>query len=114
MATLLVQNGTLKQGDIIIAGTAVGRVRAMTRRQGPHRLTEAGPSVPVEITGLAEVPYCRQTPSTPWPTSAWPGSWWSSARQSREGQGRRSRCSKVTLENLFDQMQAGRDARSWT
>ncbi|MCQ2441551.1 MAG: translation initiation factor IF-2 [Oscillospiraceae bacterium] len=55
VATLLVQNGTLKQGDVIIAGTAVGRVRAMTDYRG-RRLKVAGPSVPVEITGMAEVP----------------------------------------------------------
>ena len=55
VATLLVQNGTLRQGDIIIAGTAVGRVRAMTNARG-EKLTEAGPSVPVEIIGMSEVP----------------------------------------------------------
>ena len=55
VATLLVQNGTLKQGDVIIAGTAVGRVRAMTSAKG-EKLTEAGPSVPVEIIGMGEVP----------------------------------------------------------
>lgn len=55
VATLLVQNGTLNQGDVIIAGTAVGRVRAMTDYRG-RRLKVAGPSVPVEITGMAEVP----------------------------------------------------------
>ena len=55
VATLLVQNGTLKQGDVIIAGTAVGRVRAMTDARG-KKLTEAGPSVPVEIIGMSEVP----------------------------------------------------------
>ncbi len=55
VATLLVQNGTLKHGDIIIAGNAVGRVRVMTDDKG-RRLTEAGPSVPVEIMGLSEVP----------------------------------------------------------
>ncbi|MBQ7114981.1 MAG: translation initiation factor IF-2 [Clostridia bacterium] len=55
VATLLVQNGTLKSGDIIVAGTAVGRVRVMTDDKG-RRVNEAGPSVPVEITGLAEVP----------------------------------------------------------
>ncbi len=55
VATLLVQNGTLKSGDIIVAGTAVGRVRVMTDDKG-RKVTEAGPSVPVEITGLAEVP----------------------------------------------------------
>ena len=55
VATLLVQNGTLHQGDVIIAGTAVGRVRAMTNAKGA-KLTEAGPSVPVEIIGMSEVP----------------------------------------------------------
>lgn len=55
VATLLVQNGTLHQGDVIIAGTAVGRVRAMTNAKG-EKLTEAGPSVPVEIIGMSEVP----------------------------------------------------------
>jgi len=55
VATLLVQNGTLKQGDIIIAGTAVGRVRAMTDYKG-RKVTTAGPSVPVEITGMGDVP----------------------------------------------------------
>ena len=53
--TVLVQNGTLRQGDIIIAGTAVGRVRTMTDDKG-RRITEAGPSIPVEIAGLSEVP----------------------------------------------------------
>ena len=55
VATLLVQNGTLKQGDVIIAGMAVGRVRAMTDYKG-NKVTEAGPSVPVEIIGMGEVP----------------------------------------------------------
>ena len=55
VATVLVQNGTLKTGDIVVAGTAVGRVRVMTNENG-KALQEAGPSVPVEIMGLAEVP----------------------------------------------------------
>jgi len=55
IATILVQNGTLHTGDVIIAGTAVGRVRVMTNHKGKVVKT-AGPSVPVEITGLAEVP----------------------------------------------------------
>ena len=53
--TVLVQNGTLRRGDVIIAGTAVGRVRIMTSDKG-ERLEEAGPSIPVEITGMSEVP----------------------------------------------------------
>ncbi len=55
VATVLVQNGTLHNGDIVIAGTAVGRVRAMTDHNGKAQKT-AGPSVPVEIIGLSEVP----------------------------------------------------------
>ena len=55
IATLLVQNGTLHQGDLIIAGTAVGRVRVMTTDKG-LQVKDAGPSIPVEITGLTEVP----------------------------------------------------------
>ncbi len=55
VATILIQNGTLNKGDVIIAGTAVGRVRVMTNDKGV-RLDEAGPSTPVEITGLTEVP----------------------------------------------------------
>ncbi len=55
VATVLVQNGTLRSGDIVIAGTSVGRVRAMTNDKG-KQLETAGPSVPVEIIGLAEVP----------------------------------------------------------
>jgi len=55
VATILVQNGTLKSGDVVIAGTSVGHVRAMTDHTG-KALKLAGPSVPVEITGLDEVP----------------------------------------------------------
>lgn len=55
VATVLVQNGTLHQGDILIAGTTVGRVRVMTNDKG-EKVTEAGPSVPVEVMGLGEVP----------------------------------------------------------
>ena len=55
IATLLVQNGTLKSGDIVVAGTAVGRIRVMTDYKG-RRVKEAGPSIPVEVMGLGEVP----------------------------------------------------------
>ena len=60
VATVLVQNGTLHTGDIIIAGTALGRVRVMRDDRG-KQVPEAGPSVPVEITGLAEVPSAGDT-----------------------------------------------------
>ena len=55
VATVLVQNGTLHNGDVVIAGTAVGRVRAMTDHKGKN-VKEAKPSTPVEIIGLSEVP----------------------------------------------------------
>ncbi len=55
VATLLVQTGTLHAGDVLIAGTAVGRVRAMINDKG-RTVKDAGPSIPVEITGLAEIP----------------------------------------------------------
>ncbi|MGI5970133.1 MAG: translation initiation factor IF-2 [Oscillospiraceae bacterium] len=55
VATMLVQNGTLRKGDVIIAGTAVGRVRAMTDDKG-KTLVEAGPSTPVEVIGMDDVP----------------------------------------------------------
>ncbi len=58
--TVLVQNGTLRQGDVIIAGTAVGKVRTMINDKG-QRVTEAGPSVPVEIAGMSEVPNAGDT-----------------------------------------------------
>ena len=104
VATLLVQNGTLKQGDIIIAGTAVGRVRTMTDYKGA-RLTEAGPSVPVEIAGLSEAPEA----GSPFFAVA-------DERMARELVEQRKAearakaaapVQKVSLENLFDQIQAG-------
>lgn len=55
VATVLVQNGTLRQGDVVICGTSVGHVRAMTNDKG-RRVKEAGPSTPVEIQGLNEAP----------------------------------------------------------
>ena len=104
VATLLVQNGTLKQGDVIIAGTAVGRVRTMLDYKG-GRLTEAGPSVPVEIAGLSEAP-----------TAGSPFFAVSDERMARELVEQRKAeerakaaapVQKVSLENLFDQIQAG-------
>ena len=104
VATLLVQNGTLKQGDIIIAGTAVGRVRTMMDFKGT-RLTEAGPSVPGEIAGLSEAPEA----GSPFFAVA-------DERMARELVEQRKAearakaaapVQKVSLENLFDQIQAG-------
>jgi translation initiation factor IF-2 len=60
VATVLVQNGTLRTGDMVIAGTALGRVRQMQNDKG-ERIMDAGPSTPVEITGLSEVPAAGDT-----------------------------------------------------
>ena len=104
VATLLVQNGTLKQGDIIIAGTAVGRVRTMMDYKGA-RLPPAGPSVPVVIAGLSEAPSAGS------PVFAV-----ADERMARELVEQRTAeekakaaapVQKVSLENLFDQIQAG-------
>ena len=104
VATLLVQNGTLKQGDIVIAGTAVGRVRVMTNDKG-RTVKTAGPSIPVEITGLADVP----TPGDEFNAVT-------DERMARELVEQRKQAakdaaanamSKVTLDNLFARMQEG-------
>ena len=104
VATLLVQNGTLKQGDIIIAGTSVGRVRTMVNYRG-ERLTQAGPSVPVEIAGLSEAPVA----GAPFFAVA-------DERMARELVEQRKAeerakaaapVQKVSLENLFDQIKSG-------
>ncbi len=101
IATVLVQNGTLKVGDIIVAGTTVGRVRAMMNDKG-QRVKTAGPSVPVEITGLDDVPtggdifnsvlderLARELVEQ---------------RKNNEKEERFNSRTKVTLDNLFDQM----------
>ena len=102
--TVLVQNGTLKLGDIIIAGTAVGRVRTMINDKG-QRVTEAGPSTPVEISGMSEVPSAGDTFNAV-----------ADERMARElAEERRIQMSsnampgtkKVSLEDLFSQIQAG-------
>ena len=76
VATVLVQNGTLKNGDIVIAGTATGRVRMMTNDKG-ERVNEAPPS-PSRLWACPKR-RTRATCSTPSPTSGWPGNWSSSA-----------------------------------
>ena len=104
IATLLVQNGTLHTGDIIIAGTAVGRVRVMTNDKG-EVVNEAGPSCPVEITGLAEVPSAGDTFNAV-----------EDERLARElveqrkheaKQEQFKQYQKVTLDNLFSQIEQG-------
>ena len=104
IATLLVQNGALHKGDLIIAGTAVGRVRVMTDDKG-RTISDAGPSIPVEITGLAETP----TPGDEFDAVA-------DERMARQLVEQRKQdekdaaaklTSKVTLDNLFAKMQEG-------
>ncbi|MBR5523920.1 MAG: translation initiation factor IF-2 [Clostridia bacterium] len=104
IATVLVQNGTLKAGDVIVAGMAVGRVRAMTDENG-KKLNTAGPSVPVEIMGLGEVPVSGDIFNAV-----------SDERLARELVEQRkteakeemfSKYQKITLDNLFDQMNEG-------
>ena len=104
IATVLVQNGTLHTGDIIVAGTSVGRVRSMMDDKG-RRVKEAGPSVPVEITGLDDVPVGGDIFNAV-----------SDERLARElVEQRRTEQkeevfrsqTKVTLDNLFEQMKEG-------
>ena len=102
--TVLVQNGTLKLGDIIIAGTCVGRVRTMINDKG-QRITEAGPSTPVEISGMSEVPSAGDVFNAV-----------ADERMARELADERKAqiasnamgtAKKVSLEDLFSQIQAG-------
>ncbi len=105
VATLLVQNGTLKTGDIVVAGTAVGRVRAMNDDKG-KAIKKAGPSIPVEILGLSEVPdggdtfyvvederKARQVVE---------------ARKFKQKQEAQKQSQAVSLDNLFEQIEAGK------
>lgn len=104
VATVLVQNGTLRVGDTVVAGVAVGHVRTMTNDKGV-RVKEAGPSIPVEITGLDNVPsggdvfdvvsdekLARQLIEQ---------------RRNKKKEDKFGSQTKVTLDNLFDQMKMG-------
>ena len=104
VATLLVQNGTLKQGDIIIAGTSVGRVRAMVSDKG-QKITSAGPSVPVEITGLSEAPSAGATFNAVADEKL--ARELVEQRKTEEKARANAPVSKVSLEDLFNQIQAG-------
>ena len=104
VATLLIQNGTLHQGDIIIAGTSVGRVRAMVSDKG-QRITEAGPSVPVEITGLSEAPSAGATFNAVADEKL--ARELVEQRKAEEKAKANAPVSKVSLEDLFSQIQAG-------
>ncbi len=104
VATVLVQNGTLHVGDIVVAGTTVGRIRAMMNERG-ERVVSAGPSVPVEVTGLNDVPVGGDIFNAV-----------SDERLARELVEQRlneqkeemfNSQTKVTLDNLFEQMKVG-------
>ena len=104
IATVLVQNGTLHKGDIIIAGTTVGRVRVMTNDKG-ERVHEAGPSVPVEITGLDEVPVGGDTFDAV--SDERLARTLVEQRKSQKKEEVFNAQTKVTLDNLFDQLKLG-------
>ena len=103
--TVLVQNGTLKLGDIIIAGTAVGRVRTMINDKG-QRVSEAGPSTPVEISGLSEVPSAGDVFNAVADERMARGLA-EERRLSQAGNNGLAGTKKVSLEDLFSQIQAG-------
>ncbi len=105
VATVLVQNGTLKVGDIVVAGMAVGRVRAMNDDKG-RALKKAGPSIPAEILGLSEVPEggdlfyavdderkAREVVEM---------------RKFKEKQERQQKATAISLDNLFEHIEAGK------
>ena len=104
IATLLVQNGTLKQGDIVIAGTAVGRVRVMTNDKG-RTVKAAGPSIPVEITGLADVPSAGDAFDAV--TDERMARELVEERRQAQKDAAAKAMQKVTLDNLFAKMQEG-------
>ena len=104
IATVLVQNGTLHSGDILVAGTAVGRVRAMTDDRG-RKVEEAGPSVPVEIMGLDEVPESGDVFNAV--TDERLARELVEQRKQAAKEEQFSQYQKVTLDNLFDQMKQG-------
>ena len=105
VATVLVQNGTLRVGDIVVAGTAVGHVRAMNDDKG-RSVKKAGPSIPVEILGLSEVPEggdllyavdderkAREVVEN---------------RKFKEKQSRQQKAAAISLDNLFEHIEEGK------
>lgn len=105
VATVLVQNGTLRVGDIVVAGTSVGRVRAMNDDKG-RNVKKAGPSIPVEILGLSEVPtggdafYAVDDEKKARSVVE--------ARKFKEKQERQQSMNKVSLDNLFERIEEGK------
>lgn len=104
VATVLVQEGTLKVGDIVIAGTAVGHVRAMINDKG-RRVKTAGPSTPVEILGLSEAPsggdHFRVVTDEKLARDV------AEARKQEQKETRFNSTVKVSLDNLFSQIDEG-------
>lgn len=105
VATVLVQNGTLKIGDVVVAGTAVGHVRAMNDDKG-RAVKKAGPSIPVEILGLSEVPeggdmfYAVDDERKAREVVE--------ARKFKEKQEKQKKASTISLDNLFEHIEAGK------
>lgn len=105
VATVLVQKGTLRIGDAIVAGVAFGKVRAMVDDKG-RKVKEAGPSIPVEVLGLSEVPnagdilYCVSDDKTARQIGE--------IRKNKERQEHYASTAKVSLEDLFSQIQSGK------
>jgi len=105
VATVLVQKGTLRVGDAIIAGTAFGKVRAMTDDKG-RKAIKAGPSIPVEVQGLSEVPnagdilYCVEDEKTARKIAE--------LRKEKAKAEQYASTSRVSLEDLFSQIQEGK------
>lgn len=104
VATVLVQNGTLKIGDTVVAGETVGRVRTMTNDLGA-KVKEAGPSVPVEITGLDNVPYCGDIFDAVSDEKL--AKQLVEQRRSQKKEDKFEKQTKITLNNFFDQMKLG-------
>ena len=104
IATLLVQNGTLNAGDIIVAGTAVGRVRVMVNERG-QRMKSAGPSVPVEVMGLAETPNAGDAFDAV--SDERLARELVEQRKQKEKEDKFNAQHKVTLDNLFSSLQEG-------
>ncbi len=104
VATVLIQQGTLHQGDPFVCGVTYGRVRAMLDHRG-ERMTEAGPSIPVEIFGLSEVP----EPGTSFTALAEEAKARQVAefRRSKQREGELAKTSRVSLEDLSQKMRAG-------
>ncbi|MBR5152565.1 MAG: translation initiation factor IF-2 [Clostridia bacterium] len=105
VATVLVQKGTLRVGDIVVAGTAVGRVRAMNDDKG-KAVKKAGPSIPVEILGLSEVPeggdvfYAVDDERKAREVVE--------ARKFKEKQEKQQKANTISLDNLFEHIEAGK------